>query len=81
MPILSDPERELLERIAAEGKATRLLDEEVAFAKELETAGLLFLVGAYAVITPKGRRLLADLANEASRSRRSVLHGIATGAL
>ena len=61
MPILSNPERELLERIATEGKATRLLDEEVAFAKELETAGLLFLVGAYAVITPKGRRLLAGL--------------------
>ena len=61
MPILSNPERELLERIATEGKAILLLDEEVAFAKELETAGLLFLVGAYAVITPKGRRLLAGL--------------------
>jgi len=68
MPILSNPERELLERIAAEGKATRLLDEEVAFAKELETAGLLFLVGAYAVITPKGRRLLAELVKKAPKS-------------
>jgi hypothetical protein len=61
MPILNNPEREMLERIAAEGKTTRLRDEEVASAKELETAGLLFLVGTYAVITPKGRRLLAEL--------------------
>jgi len=33
----------------------------LALAKELERAGLVFLVGAYAVITPRGRHLLAEL--------------------
>jgi len=54
-----DRKRELLEKIAAEGKATRLLDEELATAKTLEADGLLFLVGLTAVVTPKGRRVLA----------------------
>ena len=54
-----DRKRHLLEKIAAEGKATRLLDEELATAKTLEADGLLFLVGLTAVVTPKGRRVLA----------------------
>lgn len=54
-------ERELLERLAAEGKATRVPDEDLSLARGLEGAGLLFLVGARAVITPRGRRLLAEL--------------------
>ena len=61
---LEDRERQLLERSAAEGKATKLYIEDPAVAKELVSAGLLFLVGEiepYAVITPKGRRLLAIL--------------------
>ena len=45
--------RHLLERLAAEGKATRLLDEELATAKALEADGLLFLVGLTAV-DPEG---------------------------
>ena len=61
---LEDRERHLLERLAAEGKATKLYVEDLPAAKSLEGVGLLFLVGAvepYAIITPKGRRLLAIL--------------------
>ena len=61
---LEDRERQLLERLAAEGKATKLYIEDLAVAEELVRAGLLFLVGAgepCAIITPKGRRLLAIL--------------------
>jgi len=57
---MTDAKRKLLERIAAEGQATRLLDEELATAKTLETDGLLFLVGLTAVVTPKGRRFLTE---------------------
>ena len=61
---LTDPERQLLERLASEGKATRLYEADVPVAKSLEGVGLLFLIGEvepYAVITPKGRRLLAEI--------------------
>ena len=57
---LIDRDRKMLERLAAEGKSTRILDEELGLAKELD-GRVVFLVGAYAVITPKGRHLLADL--------------------
>ena len=55
--VLSEKERQLLERLAAEGKATRLLDEDLATAKDLEAVGLPFLVGTSAVARgrdPKG---------------------------
>ena len=58
---LIERDRKMLERLAAEGKPTRILDEELGLAKELERAELFFLAGAYAVITPRGRRLLAAL--------------------
>jgi hypothetical protein len=64
---LTEPERQLLDRLAAEGKATRLYEIDVPVAKSLEGVGLLFLIGEfepYAVITPKGRRLLAGLARK-----------------
>ncbi len=57
--MLTERERQLLRKLAAEGKATRLLDEELATAKALEADGFLFLVGLAAVVTPRGRRLLA----------------------
>jgi len=57
---MTDGKRQLLERIAVEGKATRLLDQELATAKTLEADGLLFLVGLTAVVTPKGRAALAE---------------------
>jgi len=37
--IFSDSERRLLDRLAAEGKATQMLDEELATAKDLEARG------------------------------------------
>ena len=43
---LEDRERQLLERLAAEGNATKLFVEDLLVAKELVRAGLLFLVGA-----------------------------------
>jgi hypothetical protein len=61
---LRDVERHLLEKLAAEGKTTKLFAEDVPIAKALEAVGLLFLIGQdepYAVITPKGRNLLAEL--------------------
>ena len=67
---LTDPERQLLERLAAEGKATRLYEGDIPIAKSLEGVGLLFLIGEvepYAVITPKGRRLLAELARKPTK--------------
>lgn len=60
---LRDVERQLLEKLAAEGKTTRLFAEDLPVAKALEVVGLLFLIGQdepYAVITPKGRHVLAE---------------------
>jgi hypothetical protein len=58
---LSDRERQLLEKLATEGKPTRLTDEDMLIAKALEEAGLVFLIRDTldAIITPKGRHILA----------------------
>jgi hypothetical protein len=68
MLTVADSERQLLERLAAAGKATQLFSGEFKLARSLESADLVFLlrdgdphdVGS-AIITPKGRRLLAEL--------------------
>jgi hypothetical protein len=49
MALLTDSERKLLDRLAAEGKATPLLDEELATAKALEGDGF-----AYPSSRPRG---------------------------
>ncbi len=67
MAALSERERQLLDRLAAEGKPTRLLDEEPALVRQLEADGLVFLVGLRAIVTPKGRRLLAKDAKKPKR--------------
>jgi len=61
MALLTDSERKLLERLADEGKPTRLTAEELTAAESLESDGLLFMVGdtGSAIITPKGRHVLA----------------------
>ncbi len=61
MTPLTEHERQLLEKLASEGKPTRLALGEIETAKLLEMSGLLFMVRdtAYAVITPKGRHALA----------------------
>jgi hypothetical protein len=63
MVVLTDSERHLLERLAAEGKRTRLALGELQVAKSLEADGLVFMIRDTldAVITPKGRHLLAGL--------------------
>jgi len=66
MVAVNERERQLLEKIAAEGKATKIAHDELRVAKVFEGDGLLFLVGdESAIITPKGRRLLAKEAKEA----------------
>jgi hypothetical protein len=64
---LGDRERQLLEKLAAEGKATRLMAEDLQIAKWLEKDAFVFLVratpdqgAAYAIITPKGRHIPAN---------------------
>ena len=67
---LSDGEHELLDRLAAEGKATRLTLGELKVAKSLEADGLIFMIGNTldAIIMPKGRHLLAELALKPKRN-------------
>ena len=66
MVAVTDTERKLLDRLAAAGKPTRLTLGELQLAKSLETDGLLFMIRDTldAIITPKGRRLLAELARK-----------------
>jgi hypothetical protein len=60
---MSDAQRQLLQRLASEGKATTLSADELQIAKSLETDGLLFIIRdtADAIITPKGRHKLAGI--------------------
>ena len=62
MVVLTDSERQLLERLATEGKRTRLALGELQVAKSLEAEGLVFMIGDTldAVITAKGRHVLYD---------------------
>ena len=61
MVMLSERERKLLERLAGEGKPTRLIADEIQIAKSLENDGLVLMVRdtKHAIITPKGRHVLA----------------------
>ncbi len=61
MVVLTERERKFLERLADEGKATRLTLAELEVAKSLEADGLVFMIGNTldAIITPKGRHVLA----------------------
>jgi len=59
LTLVTIAEHRLLERLAAEGKPTRLALSEVEAAKSLERDGCVFMVGGTAaIITPKGRHLL-----------------------
>ncbi len=61
--VLGKSERELLARLAGEGKPSRLAAGDMLIAKSLETGGLLFIVQntGCAIITPKGRHVLAAI--------------------
>jgi hypothetical protein len=64
---LNERERQLLERLGAEGKVTPLISSEITTAKALERADLVFLVPdgtGGAIITPRGRRLLTEEARK-----------------
>jgi hypothetical protein len=55
--------RQLLERLAAAGKATTLVDDDLELAKLLEAEELVLIVGntTDAIITPRGRHKLASI--------------------
>ncbi len=63
MVVLTDSERQLLQRLGAEGKATRLALSDLQLAKSLETDGLVFMIRNFldALITPKSRHALAGI--------------------
>ena len=63
MVALTESERKLLDRLADEGKPTRLTAEELQTAESLESGGLLFRIRNTldAIITRKGRHALAGI--------------------
>jgi len=74
--ILSEKERELLDKLAAEGRAMTVYADDLKVAHTLEGQGLIFLVAdslgrdaASAIITPKGRRLLAKEETKPKRGK------------
>jgi hypothetical protein len=68
MIVRTDSEHQLLDRLAAAGKATL---SELEVAKSLEADGLIFMIGntLHAIIMPKGRHLLAELEREPKRNK------------
>ena len=75
--VLTLKEKQLLEKLANEGKATKLLPEEIDTARGLDSIELLFIArdtehekAMYAVITPKGRKALAQLEPQAKKENR-----------
>ena len=63
MVVFSESERKLLERLAVEGKPTLLTTEDLQIAGSLEADGLIFMIRNTldAIITPKGRHVLAGI--------------------
>ncbi len=69
---MSPDEQRLLERLGAEGRAVELRSGEIAAAMELNKVDLVFLVrdgSGGAVITPRGRRLLAEQERRPKRGK------------
>ncbi len=72
---LTNDEQRLLERLSAEGKATALDSGEIGVARALEMADLVFVLpdgSGGAVITPRGRRLLAELESVKKSARKPL---------
>ena len=72
---LTKDEQRLLEKLGAEGKVTALKSNEIGIARALERANLVFLVpdgSGGAVITPRGRRLLAELESAMNSAKRPL---------
>jgi hypothetical protein len=77
--ILTEKERQLLDNLAAEGRATTVYADELKMAHALEGQGLIFLVAdslgrdaASPIITPMGRRLLAKEETKPKRGKPAV---------
>ena len=62
---MSDAERQLLQRLASEGKATALSADEFLVAMFLETNGLVLIIRntTDAIITPRGQAQARDHRN------------------
>ena len=60
---MTDAKKQLLQRLAEAGKPTTLDADELVLAQLLATDGLLFMIKntADAIITPKGRNVLAGI--------------------
>jgi hypothetical protein len=71
--LVTEQDQQLLERLADAGKATTLLADDFAIAKLLEADGMIFIIhdSADAIITPKGRNLLA--ANDLGKRRKAPI--------
>jgi hypothetical protein len=79
--ILSEKERQLLDKLAAEGRAMTLYADDLKVAHTLEGQGLILLIpdtlgrdAASAIITPMGRRLLSK--EEAKPKRGKPPHNL-----
>jgi hypothetical protein len=59
---MTEKARALLTRLATAGKPTPLQNGELVLAKELEAQGLLFIARTGAIISPRGRQRIAELA-------------------
>jgi hypothetical protein len=60
---MTEAKRRLLQRLAEAGKPTTLDVDELVLAQALASEGLLFMIKdtADAIITPKGRHMLAGI--------------------
>ena len=74
--ILTEKERQLLDKLGAEGRAMTLYADDLNVAHSLEGEGLIFLIAdnlgrdaPSAIITPKGRRLLAKEETKPKRGK------------
>jgi len=76
-------EQQLLERLADEGKPTKLTTEEIALARDLASIELVFIARdagdaepIYAVITPKGRKALCSARRASKEEAPSRVSGL-----
>lgn len=67
---MTNQERQLLERLADEGKPSQLAEGELHVAKQLEREGLACVIPntCNAVITPRGRHVLAGSSQAPKRN-------------
>jgi ribosomal protein S19E (S16A) len=79
MKSLAKSERTLLEALANAGKPTELVGGDALVAKQLEQGGLVFNTRQGAIISPKGRRVLADLHDLTEATAKKTRFGFLPG--